>query len=271
MQKEEPQIENNILKLSVSKSKTFDDCKKKFHFTYILKLPRKEADYHIFGKLCHRVLELFHLSYLNNETKQAHLVMSDAFRTSCAEFEEKMTLDMKKDCKEIVGTYLLQYAEMEEQGKLPIVYGVEKPFSFQIMDDVILNGVIDKVQLDPDGVLHIQDYKTTKNKKYLQNDWFQLLTYAFVLLNDFPDIEKVRVSYVLLRHQMEMIKKEFNISDIIKVKQKYLDYAERIIAEETYDASPSFMCNYCEFLEHCDEGKMVTGKNDRVKHGKVAW
>ena len=48
------------LPLSVSKVKTFDDCKAKYRYTYIEKLPRKEWSFHIFGSFLHLVLEEFH-------------------------------------------------------------------------------------------------------------------------------------------------------------------------------------------------------------------
>ena len=50
------------LRISVSKAKTFDGCKKKFDFCYVQKLPRKDWDFHIFGKFCHSVLETFQVS-----------------------------------------------------------------------------------------------------------------------------------------------------------------------------------------------------------------
>ena len=42
---EEKPEEHSLMGLSVSKVKTFKDCKAKFHFCYVQKLPRKEYDF----------------------------------------------------------------------------------------------------------------------------------------------------------------------------------------------------------------------------------
>ena len=46
--------------LSVSKAKTFDQCKAKFKYQYIEKLPKKSWDFQIFGQFLHAILENFH-------------------------------------------------------------------------------------------------------------------------------------------------------------------------------------------------------------------
>jgi ATP-dependent helicase/DNAse subunit B len=61
--KEKPKLD---LSLSVSKAKTFDDCKAKYKFCYIQKLPRIDRDFHIFGKFLHSTLESFHKTIIQN-------------------------------------------------------------------------------------------------------------------------------------------------------------------------------------------------------------
>ena len=71
------------LRLSVSKTKTFLDCKAKYKFCYIEKLPRKDWDFHTFGKFCHKVLEDFHNAYVkNNSTEPFNIEMGKAFKIS---------------------------------------------------------------------------------------------------------------------------------------------------------------------------------------------
>jgi ATP-dependent helicase/DNAse subunit B len=85
------------LRLSVSKTKCFLQCKKQFHFSYILKFPKKERDYHIFGKFCHKVLEDFHNAYINDHSeKPFNIEMGIAYKTALSEYGNKMTSEMKK-------------------------------------------------------------------------------------------------------------------------------------------------------------------------------
>jgi len=81
-------LENIVqpFRLSVSKTKTFLSCKKQYHFNYVLKFPTKEFTFHTLGKLVHRVLELFHNTYLEGSTLPLNEVMTNSWKTSLSEF-----------------------------------------------------------------------------------------------------------------------------------------------------------------------------------------
>lgn len=257
------------LRLSVSKTKTFLDCKAKFKFCYVEKLPRKEWDFHIFGKFCHRVLEFFHQEYINGCLLPYHVTMTEGFKIAWSEFKDNMTPEMKKECWDIINQYLKIVIKDQKSGLPANVIDVEKRFDFAISENLVLNGAIDRIQMDADNIIHVADYKTTKNKKYLKNDFFQLLTYAYVIVSEDPSIEKVRASYILLRHDFEYVTQEFSKNEILAVKDKYLEYAEKIMAEKEFAPNPTALCNYCDYLEHCPEGKSKAYKKNM--HGEVTW
>lgn len=257
------------LRLSVSKTKTFLQCKKQFEFNYILKMPKKDRDYHIFGKFCHRVLEWFHQQYLDGCLLPYNTTMTDAFKVAWEEYKDKMTPEMKKECWEIVDRYLRLITKDKQNGMPASVIKVEKRFDFKLADNLVLNGAIDRIQMDADDVIHVADYKTTKNKKYLKNDWFQLLTYAYVIISEDPSIKKVRASYILLRHDFEYVTKEFSKKEILEVKKLYEDYAAQILAEKEFEPNPTALCNYCDFLQLCPAGKSKA--YDQQVYGEVNW
>lgn len=256
------------LRLSVSKTKTFIDCKKKYEFSYIQKLPKKDWDFHIFGKFCHKVLEDFHNAYLEGCLLPYNITMGDAYKAALTEYKDKMTPEMKKECWALIDKYLRIVSK--DKKLVTSVIGVEKKFDFAIDEKLILNGMIDKIQIDDDGVIHVADYKTTKNKKYLKNDWFQLLTYAYVILNEDPAVKKVRASYILLRHDFEYITTEFEVDEILKVKDKYLEYARQINTEKDFEPSPTALCNYCDFQNLCPAGKTKAFDSSNI-YGEVNW
>lgn len=257
------------LRLSVSKTKTFLDCKAKYKFCYIEKLPRKEWEFHTFGKFCHSALEFFHKQYIDGCLLPYNITMGDAFKHAWAEHKERMTPEMKKECWGILNKYLALASKEKQSGYPANVIAAEKRFDFQIADNLVLNGAIDRIQLDADNVLHVADYKTTKHKKYLKNDWFQLLTYAYVLYCEDPTITKVRGSYVLLRHDFEYITTEFSLNDILSVKDKFEDYASQMRTEKDFTPNPTALCNYCDYLEHCPAGKSKAF--NKPTYGEVNW
>lgn len=260
---------SQALRLSVSKTKTFLDCARKFKFAYVEKLPRKDWDFHVFGKFCHKVLEDFHMAYIQGTTEPFNKEMSKAFRTAQAEYKEQMTPEMTKDCFAIIQQYLKIITQDKKNNISANVLDVEMKFDFAVGDKVILNGMIDRVQLDDDGIIHVCDYKTVKNKKYLKNDFFQLLTYAYVMLNQNPDLKKIRASYILLRHDFEYITTEFDVPEILTIKDKYTKYALDIMAEQEYKPNPTALCNFCDYQTLCPEGNSKSyGKNT---YGEMNW
>lgn len=255
--------------LSVSKTKTFKDCKAKYRFCYIEKLPRKEWDFHVFGKFLHEVLEKFYKKVLDGATEAPNVILSSSWKEAFTNWKEKLSPTQIQEAKEICILFLKDLASSENP---PTIIHVEKPFYIDIDGKVLLNGFIDRVQVDADGVLHVSDYKTTKNKRYLKNDYFQLLTYAFVMCLEDPSLKKVRTSYILLRHGFETIVKEFERDEIMESEKVFLDYAAEIGAEKLFRPNPTRLCSYCDYIDNCDAGQKMMGK-DYVskKFGDDSW
>jgi RecB family exonuclease len=255
------------LRLSVSKTKTFNQCKKQFEFNYVLKMPKKTRDYHVLGSFCHQVLENFHKEYIAGCLLPYHISMTDAFKAAWSQYKDKMTPEMKAESWDIISGYLKSIT-----GKKMDVLAVEKRFEINIGNNVVLNGAIDKIEFSDysdsgEKILHVSDFKTTKNKKYLKDDWTQLLTYAYVMSIEDPTITKVRASYILLRHNSELITKEFSLEDIKPIKEKYLQYAEQIRSETEYAPNPTILCGWCDYLDSCQIGQ----KQARVFSGETTW
>jgi CRISPR/Cas system-associated exonuclease Cas4 (RecB family) len=242
---------NTDLSLSVSKAKTFDDCKAKYKFCYIEKLPRIERDFHTFGKFLHQILENFHRTLIESPSRRDdwRLVMNEAWDAAYKEYEDKITGNQYKEAKQIVD----EYRDILGEDGLPNVIAVEKPFYINLNDKVLLNGFIDRIQIDKDGIIHVADYKTTKDPKYLR-DFFQLITYCYVLCLEDPSITRIRASFILLRHSFDYITQEFTREEVISVAEKFLKYASNIEEEKLWRPNPQFLCKYCDYLEHCKSG-----------------
>jgi len=270
-------------RLSVSKVKTFDSCAAKFKYNYIEKLPKKEWDFHVFGTFCHDTLENFHLKLIENgkdmkleegENKDALQVndwpqlMMKCFKDSIETFKEKLSHEQKQEAFGILQGYLDIMKREREEGILPDVIDAERSFYIDINGKVLLNGFIDRIQVDHDGVLHVADYKTTKNKKYL-DDFFQLETYAYVLFLTDPKLEKLRASFVCLRHNSEYLTREYTRKDVEHIAEKFMNYAKKIDEEELYRPQPQFLCKYCDFLEECHQGERFLIKRGLIDDADV--
>jgi RecB family exonuclease len=231
------------------------------------KLPRKEWDFHTFGRFAHRILELFHLAYINGSTESYNTVMSNSFNEAMGEFPGKITQAQKDEVFGICKTYLDRVNTTK--GEVEKVLAVEKTFNLQINDSLILTGMIDRIQYDEDGLYHVLDYKTSRSKTYLKDDTLQLLTYAYVLYMENPEIKRVRVSYIMLRHDCEFLTKEFDLEEILTIKGIYEKYEDDIRNETEFKAKPTKLCGYCDHVDACVEGKAFVSK--QYKTGETKW
>lgn len=257
---------SNHLKLSVSKTKTFLECQARYRYAYILKLPQKDNTFTIFGKFCHKVLEDFHLAYMNGCTDKYNVTMTKAFKNALKEF--KLTAEMKKECFTIINEYLSIVSEEQKKGTTANVVACEQRFEFDLTDNIILNGAIDRIQIDDDGVIHVGDYKTVKNKNYLKDNELQLLTYAYyIMFVAYPGTQKVRCSYILLRHNFEYITYEFSREEVEKVKDLYIQYTQDILSETEFKTTVSGLCAYCPYLNLCEAGQ----KKANIYSGEITW
>ncbi len=269
-------------KLSVSKVKTFDDCKAKFKFSYIQKLPKKDWDHFLLGSFTHDILETFHQRLIDNS---AHLdlknkmgiqesqwpeIMKEMFKASLVRFP-KINQEQKKEVFGILQQYLNVMREENARGTLCTVTDIEKEFYLGIDNKILLNGFIDRVQVDHDDVLHVMDYKTTKDKRYLK-DFFQLETYAYILFLDDPNLQKIRGSFMCLRHDCDLLTKEYSRNDVEYIGEKFLKYADDMEQEKIYRPNPQFLCKYCDYVENCKEGENYLIKNGLLeKKEKMAF
>ena len=246
--------EIQLVKLSASAMKTYEQCPRKYYFNYIERVPRKHWDHFDLGNICHKSLEIFHQECMGDRKKDKRTlsqVMGYSFSVARKDFPNMSDI-MLQDAKNM----LTQYLQLMKNNGIPIVKGVETSFNFNIKEDVLIRGFVDRVDLMDDGRYKIVDYKTTKNEKYL--DEFQLLIYGLWLRKNHPDIKSFKGAYILLRHCSKMKEYEFNMEDVDKIEKKIISYADAIRKEDTWMPIPTGLCNWCDFKNICPAQKDCT-------------
>lgn len=244
----EQEMRKTLIKLSASRAKTFEQCPRKYYYTYLEQLPRKEWDHLELGTYVHAALECFH-RWVRDGSKEPlrklmGLASSEAFRRM-VDSGKSLPDEQLREAKAMLSDYL---ARLERDG-MPDVLEVEFPFTMPLNEMYDLTGVIDRIDRDPDGVLHIRDYKTSKSAKYMEP--FQLNTYGLLLLDRFPDTTRFRASYIMLKLGGQVLPYEFTVEDVAKCRGKLIQYADRITSEERWRAKPGRLCDWCDFKEVC--------------------
>lgn len=248
--KKEETTKIEIIKLSASSIKTYEQCPKKYYYNYIERIPQKEHDYFELGNLCHETLEFFHDIYSKegNKFDTLNKLMSHCFGLARAEHP-----NIKSEIVAEARQLLLDYLKSVVDNGMPNVQATELPFNFQIGDDILIRGFIDRLDLLEDGIFQIIDYKTTKNPKYLEP--MQLLIYGLALKRNYPEVENFKAAYILLKHNGKLKDYTFNTEDLSKVEKEIIHYGKTIREENEWLPMPSRLCDWCDFKDICEAHK----------------
>tara|TARA_R110000824_G_scaffold235635_6_gene424445 strand:+ start:2320 stop:3138 length:819 start_codon:yes stop_codon:yes gene_type:complete len=178
-----------INKVSPSKIKVFDECKKKYKFKYIDYLKEDfndtlSTDALQFGQFIHKVLE----DGVNCTTYEELSAIAKSVRSQYTFGKEKESLTEVS-----LRNFLTFNKPLTETVSTEMRFTVPSP-----CEGYELNGIIDRVVMGKTGDLLVIDYKTSKraaSKRSLYNDaQMQMYAYAIHKMYDVP-IERVTVAH----------------------------------------------------------------------------
>lgn len=246
----EEEKDDITLTLSASRVKTYQQCPRKYYYNYIEKLPRKEWPHFDLGTLVHGALEHFHEGFKKDGAEDLNLkrIMKTSFKAQRDEMEKEKPLSNKVllEARDLLLEYL---SKMETDGIGSEIISLEQDFKIELAENVSVQGFVDRLDLDEDGVYHIKDYKTNKSLRYMEP--FQLRVYGIHLLNEYPDVDFFRASYIMMRFGGEHVSYDLNKADVEKCKTELVRYAERITEEGKWIPKHSRLCDWCDFKDTC--------------------
>lgn len=243
--------QERVLKLTLSPSRVgmYEQCPRRYYYRYIERLPTKDWPHFNLGTFVHGALENFHKRELQGDKDPPAAIM----KTACADFYRKMDRDGKEltaaqidEAKTMLANYMQRLVAEERDSE---ILALEDKFTVRLNDDYDLTGVVDRLDRDKDGILHIKDYKTNKSAKYMKP--FQLNAYGIYLLDKFPDTKRFRASYIMLRLNGQPITFDFTREDVDKCRRKLIEAGDKITQEERWITKAGRLCDWCDFKEVC--------------------
>ena len=179
-----------MLKLSHSSMSTYDQCPFKWKLKYIDRLPERPKHYFSFGQAVHSALE--HM-YSGDSCPAADQVVQ-AFLSAWSDAGFKDDAAIRKGKREGEAMLRAYHAAHAAEWRKPL--GVELRFSFMV-HHVPVGGVIDRLDILPDGTLHVIDYKTGRELEPGRAESDQQLTmYQAAAARMFPESEVSEVSFL---------------------------------------------------------------------------
>lgn len=246
--------------LSPSRAGDFKTCPLLYRFRVVDRLPEVPSRAAVRGTVVHKVLEdLFDLPAAERTPARAEAMLPDAWAT-VREYDEKLLAlfadaDAEQDWMRSCAEVLARYFELEDPRRLE---PAERELYVEtvIDEEWVLRGIIDRLDMAPDGSLRVVDYKTARSPFESREAAaiFQLRVYGLILYRTREVVPKVL--QLIYLGNAETISYEPDLDDLLAT-ERVLHALRRAIAtaEQTGDWQPRKgpMCAWCSFKTLCPE------------------
>ena len=253
---EQDQIQPGLVPLSPSRASDYKTCPQLFKFRAIDRLPEPADIYSTKGTLVHAVLERLYLLDPDERTlKWATSTITEIWEDlkSCEEYAS-LDLDADEEASWLSeGLKLVaNYFKMEDPTKV-MPYEMEWWVEHETKRS-LLRGIIDRVEIMPDGEWVLSDYKTGRapSESYALGSFFGLKFYALVCWRTFGKMpKKLRLIHLKEPEVITLIP----TPQMLRALERQLDaIAEAILrAHQRNDwrPRPSNMCSWCPHKSIC--------------------
>lgn len=240
----------------------FDTCPLQYKYAHLLHVPVFGKYQMSFGKTMHGTLQHFFERYKERRDQpQQTLFDVGASAAPTVTLDELLKLyeenwidewyenDKQREEYRAKGrkTLVDYYAEVTAHPPRPLY--LEKGFTLKF-GDVVVRGRIDRVD-DLHGGVEIIDYKTGKPKTELSTeDKRQLMLYQMAAEECFnPPLVPLKLTYHYLEDNSRL---SFlaEPEELDALRQEMVETANRI-RTSMFEATPGFMCSYCDFKDIC--------------------
>ena len=258
------EIQNQIqpLELSFSAIETFNQCPRKYYYSYVLRLQKKEWPWLVFGTFVHLALEKFHKYILYHRKTKREInhaeLMRRAYLSASRVYDRKSIKNPGlnlTDKQRVQAKEILKYHLDNMKKSYPDVVYVEKGFRLKI-GDFIIRGFIDRVDRVGENIYEVVDYKTS-SKSYKVDKNNQLGIYGYALRKLLGQHIKIQKKLDFIKLYSEEIGTYKNTEDdkiesfVIESGEKIQNAKAKLKNEEDWTPIDNTFCRFCDFKDRC--------------------
>ncbi|HET9091824.1 MAG TPA: PD-(D/E)XK nuclease family protein [Acidimicrobiales bacterium] len=255
--------------LTPSKISAFTSCPLAFRFSVIERLPEPASLPAVRGTLVHRALQLLY-TYTDEGARDRHRAehfLGEAFRELSTEGSELAALGLDAEGRATLlrqaGVLLDRYFEIEDPNSVRPA-GLELDLSVEV-GGVVLRGIIDRLDVLPDGRFAVVDYKTGRAPRAEQarSRLSGVQLYALLceeVLGSRP--AAVRLIYLRDRVVISAEPSDMSMRGVLQRAGAVWRAIERACEQADFRPSPSPLCSWCGFRQYCPA---VGGDPDRPR------
>jgi putative RecB family exonuclease len=249
-----------LVSLSPSRAGDFMTCPLLYRFRVIDRLPEQPSPAATRGTLVHSVLEqLFDLPPGTRTLEAATALVPEAWAALLTEDEQLAEVFADDDgtlaaewlhgCDQLLATYF----SLENPSRLEPA-DRELEISVTLADGLVLRGIVDRLDVAPNGAMRVVDYKTGKSPRvdFEQKAMFQMRFYALALWRLHGTVPALLQLMYLTDGQV--IRYEPDERDLVAMERKLGALAaaiSRAMANGDWRPSPSRLCDWCSHRDLC--------------------
>ena len=242
--------------LSPSRVDAFTSCPMAFRFASIEKLPEPPSTAATKGSMVHRALEVLFMRHAHERVGDA---VALSFQQAVAEYavDPEFTLlgldERQRDAFVADAWTLMEsYLQMEDPTKIRDI-GLEIRLEAQV-GALTLRGIIDRLELGPDGELIVTDYKTGRapSMKYEQSRLGGVHFYSFLcesVLGQRP--AAIRLMYLRSGETITAVPSEQSVKFITTRTTAVWKAVERACTSGDFRPRQGPLCTSCAFQQWC--------------------
>ena len=156
--------------------------------------------------------------------------------------------------RKMIETYYQRHVPFDKD----ITIGTEMRIRFSLDDDgkYQLQGLIDRLSRTPDGVHHINDYKTSAylpGQEDVDND-HQLALYQIGVQKKWPDVKEVKLVWHYLAFDCELESRR-SVEKLAELAGETIQLIDEIESAEEFPPRDSGLCDWCEYPDLCPNRK----------------
>ena len=244
------------IRLSPSRASDYKTCPQLFKYRVVDRLPEPADVYSAKGTMIHAVLEqLYMLEPAERTLENAHSAMLQVWENLKADEEyAALSFDPAEEAQWLEHglSLLANYFKMEDPSKI-----VPSELEWWVEHEsqrTLLRGIIDRVEVLPDGEWVLSDYKTGRSpsETYALGSFFGLKFYALVCWRAFGKMPKLlRLIHLKTPEVISLVP----TTQMLQGMERQLDALAQAIlrAHERNDWRPrvSGVCSYCPHRSIC--------------------
>ncbi|WP_246003978.1 RecB family exonuclease [Nocardioides marmoriginsengisoli] len=247
--------------ISPSRAGEFKSCPLMYRYRTIDKLPEAPSSAAVRGSLVHQVLEdLFDLPAAERTPERAEELVPRAWeklqaaRPEAAELLAQLDQDEEDwlaACRPLLATYF----DLEDPRRLE---PAERELYVEALLDskLLLRGVVDRIDIAPDGAIRVVDYKTSSSpgEAYEATALFQMRFYALVLWRTRGVIPAMlRLVYLGNSEILSYVPDEQDLLATQRQVEALWDAIREARRTGEWLPRRSPMCGWCSYKQHCSE------------------